>query len=147
MITLKKCRIQNFPPYDPFYSKIRSRKALEAEYTVYVNLLQSVLTTEQAAVKLGLSKPPPTMIENNQYLEQIWKQEQMRSFKDFLRWYNNKDVVPALEAMQKLIAFYHDKDIDMLKLGCTLPKLPNICSHKSTDAKLYPFTEGDGELL
>ena len=34
-----------------------------------------------------------------------------------------------------MIAFYHDKDIDMLKLGCTLPHLVNICLHKSTDAK------------
>ena len=64
-----------------------------------------------------------------------------------LRWYNNKDVVPTLEAMQKMIAFYHDKDIDMLKLCCTLPNLANICLHKSTDAKFYPFTEGDKDLL
>ena len=49
--------------------------------------------------------------------------------------------------MQKMIAFYHDKDIDMLKLGCTLPSLANICAHKSTDAKIYPFTEGDKDLL
>ena len=71
----------------------------------------------------------------------------MSSFKDFLRWYNNKDVVPTFEAMQKMIAFYHDKGIDMLKLGCTLPNLANICLHKSTDAKFYPFTEGDKDLL
>ena len=71
----------------------------------------------------------------------------MTSFKDFLRWYNNKDVVPTLEAMQKMIALYHDKDIDMLKLGCSLPNLANICLHKSTDANFYPFTEGDKDLL
>ena len=71
----------------------------------------------------------------------------MSSFKDFLRWYNNKDVVPTLEALQKNIAFHHDKDIDMLKLGCTLPNLANICTHKSTDAKVYPITEGDKDLL
>ena len=46
-----------------------------------------------------------------------------------------------------MIAFYHDKDIDMLKLGCTLRNLANICLHKSTDAKFYPFTEGDKDLL
>ena len=57
----------------------------------------------------------------------------MITFKDFLRWYNNKDVVPTLEAMQKMIEFYHDKGIDMLKLGCTLPNLANICLHKSTN--------------
>ena len=142
-------KMQNteLPAYDTFYSKLRSCNPLEAEYTNYVNLLKSGLTTEQAVVKLRLSKPPPTGIENYQYLQQIWKQEQMSSFKDFLRWYNNKAVVPTLEAMQKMIAFYHDKDIDMLKLGCTLPNLANICLHKSTDAKLYPFTEGDKDLL
>ena len=46
-----------------------------------------------------------------------------------------------------MIVFYHDKDNDMLKLGCTLPNLANICLHKSTDAKFYPFTEGDKDLL
>ena len=71
----------------------------------------------------------------------------MSSFKDFLRWYNNRDVVPTLEAMQRRINFYHGKDIDMLKLGCTLPNLANICLHKYTDAKFYPFTEGDKNLL
>ena len=142
-------KMQNpeLPPYDAFYSKLRSCIPLETQYTDYVNLLKSGLTTEQAVIKLKRSKPPPTGIENYHYLQQIWKQEQMSSFKDFLRWYNNKDVGPTLEAMQKTIAFYHDKNIDMLKLGCTLPNLANICLHKSTDAKFYPFTEGDKDLL
>ena len=119
------------PLHDAFYSKLRSCNPLEAKYIDYVNLLKSELTTKQAVVKLSLSKPPPTGIENYQYLQQIWKQEQMSSFEDFLRWYNTKNVVPTLEAMQKLIAFYHDKDIDMLKLGRTLPNLANICLHKA----------------
>ena len=34
-----------------------------------------------------------------------------------------------------------------MKLGCTLPKLSNICLHKSTDANFYPFTEGDKDIL
>ena len=92
------------PPCDAFYSKLRSCNPLEAEYTEYVNLLKSGLTTEQAVVELKLSKPPPTGIENYQYLQQIRKQEQMSSFKDFLRWYDNKDV-PTLEAMQKRLIF------------------------------------------
>ena len=46
-----------------------------------------------------------------------------------------------------MIAFYHDKNIDMLKLGCTLTNLADICLRKSTDAKFYPFTEGDEDLL
>ena len=70
----------------------------------------------------------------------------MTVFKDFLQWYNNKDVVPTLEAMQKMIQFYHNKGIDMLKLGCTLPNLANICLHKSTNYKFYPFCESDKDL-
>ena len=54
-------------------------------------------------------------------------------FSDFLKWYNNKDVVPTLKAMQKMIEFEHNKGIDLLKLGCTLPNLANICLHKSTE--------------
>ena len=131
------------PLYDAFYSKLRSCNPLEAGYTNYVNLLKSGLTTEQAVVKLRLSKPHLTGIENYQYVQQTWKQEQMSSLKDFLRWNNIKDVVPTLKAMQKMIAFYHDEDIDMLNFGSTLPNLVNICLHKSTDAKFFSFTEGD----
>ena len=111
------------PPYEAFYSKLRSCNLLEAEYADYVNLLKKGLTTEQAIGKLKLSKPPPTGVENYQYLQQIWKQEKMTSFKNFLRWYNTKDDVPTLEAKQKMIACYHDNDINikMLKIGCTLP--------------------------
>ena len=71
----------------------------------------------------------------------------MCTFIGFLRWYNNKDVVPTLEAMQKMLAFYHKKGIDMLRLGCTLPNLAFICLQKSTSAKFYSFTETDKDLF
>ena len=105
------------------------------------------MKTEEALSKMKLSKPPPSGEENYQNLLDIWNQENMCPFKDFLRWYNNKYVVPTLEAMQKMLAFYHKKGIDMLKLGCTLPNLANICLHKSTSAKFYPFNETDKDLL
>ena len=34
----------------------------------------------------------------------------------------------------------------MLKLGCTLPYLANICLHKSANYKFYPFCESDKDL-
>ena len=71
----------------------------------------------------------------------------MHYFSDFLKWCNNKDVVPTLEAMQKMIDFYHNKGIDMLKLGCTLANLDIICLHRLTGSKFYPFTESDKDLL
>ena len=72
--------------------------------------------------------------------------EKMTTFRDFLRWYNNKDVVATLQAMKKMMKFYHNQKIDMLKVGCTLPNLANICLHKSTDRKYYPFIEADKDL-
>ena len=72
-----KTQKTEFPPFDVFYSKLHSCNHLEVEYTDYVNLLKSGLTTEQAVVKLKLSQPPPARFENYQYLQQIWKQEQM----------------------------------------------------------------------
>ena len=71
----------------------------------------------------------------------------MRTFKQFLHWYNNYDVVPTLEAMRKMADFYHLKGIDMLNFGCTLPNLAIICLHKSITAKFYPFTENEKDTL
>ena len=105
------------------------------------------MTTEQAVVKLKLSKPLPTGTENYQQLQQIWKQEKMSSLKDVLRWYNKIDFVLTLEVMQKLIAFYHDKCINIMKLGCTLPYLANNCLHKPTVARFYSFTKGKKDPL
>ena len=143
----QKMNNSELPPYDAFFSKLRKVNPLEKDYSDYQKLLSSGLKTEEALSKMKFSKPPPSGEENYQYLLNIWNHENMCIFKNFLRWYNNKDVVPTLEAMQKMLAFYHKKGIDLLRLGCTLPNLANICLHKSTNAKLYPFTETDKDLL
>ena len=96
---------------------------------------------------LRFKKIFPTLDENYAFLRNIWVSEAMKSFKDFLMWYNNKDVVSTLEAMQKLIEFYHQKEIDKLCLGCTSRNLADICLHKLTDSNFYPSTESDKDLL
>ena len=102
---------------------------------------------EEALSEMKLSKPQPSGQEKSQYLLDLWNNENMLTFKDFLRWYNNKDVAPTLEGMQKMLVFYHKKEIDMLKLGCSFPNLAKSCLHKSISAKFYPFTETDRDLL
>ena len=86
-------------PYDAFFSKLRNVNPLEKDYLDYQKLLSSGWTTEEALYKTKLSKRPPSGEENYQYLLDKWNHETMGTFKDFLRWYNNKDVVPTLEAM------------------------------------------------
>ena len=63
----------------------------------------------------------------------------MQNFSDFREWYNNKDVVRTLKAMQKMTEFYHNKGTDMLKRGCTLLNSANICLHISTDSNFSPL--------
>ena len=113
------------PPCESFYIKLRSWEPLATEQKDFGNLLKIRITTEQAVIKLKLSKPLPTWSENYEYLPKKWKQEQVSSFKDFVRWCNQKNVVPILKAMQKMIVFNQDQHIYRLKLGCTLPKMAN----------------------
>ena len=105
------------------------------------------MTTEQAVIKLRRDRIPLTGAEKYSFLQSVWETNNLKCFSDFVKWYNNKNVVPTLEAMQKLIDFYHNNGIHMLKLGCTLQNWANICLHKSTDSKFYPFTESDKDLL
>ena len=46
----------------------------------------------------------------------------------------------------KLIQFYHQKKLVMLKLGCTHPTLSIFCSHKWTNEKTYPFCGEDTDF-
>ena len=135
------------PRYDAFFSKLRNVNPLEKDYSDYQDLRSRGLKTEEALSKMELSKPPPSGEENYQYLRDIWNHGKIYTFKDFLRWYNNKNVVPTLKPLQKMLAFYHKNVIDMLKLGCTLPNLANLCLHKSNSAKFYYSTETDKDLL
>ena len=47
----------------------------------------------------------------------------MSTFKDFLVWYNNLDVVPFLEAVEKMSQFWQERTIDMFKDGISVPGL------------------------
>ena len=55
--------------------------------------------------------------QNYAYCEQIWRDHDMKTFRDFLIWYNNRDLVPFLEAIEKQFLFYKLRHIDMFKDG------------------------------
>ena len=96
---------------------------------------------------MEFSEVHPTGTENYRFSEEMRENEQMKTLKDFLCWYNIEHVVPILEVMQKMVSFHHNKGIDMLKFGCTLPNLADIYLHKPTSAKFYPLKESDKDLL
>ena len=72
--------------------------------------------------------------------KRLFKQKGMRTFADWLRYYNNLDVAPGLEALEKMRAFYTEKVIDILKdavsvLGVSLHYL--LRGAVERDAELY----------
>ena len=53
----------------------------------------------------------------------VWRDNRMTTMRDYLIWYNNRDVEPFLEAIAKQATFYHDRHIDMFKDGISVPGL------------------------
>ena len=53
----------------------------------------------------------------------VWHDNRMTTLREFLIWYNNRDVVPFLEAIDKQFAFYQQQRIDMFKYGISVPGL------------------------
>ena len=120
------------PPYNEFFSRLRNCNPLDKSYSDYQSFVNSGCKSGGALEKLQVSAIPSTGQKKYAYSQQVWKNQDMQSFKDFLRWYKNKDVVPTLEAVKKMIELYHSKRIHMLKLGCTLPNLAKNCLQMSS---------------
>ena len=53
--------------------------------------------------------------------QRVFKEKGMRTFADWLRYYNNFDVAPGLEALEKMRNFYTEKGIDILKDAVSMP--------------------------
>ena len=59
--------------------------------------------------------------EEYKYCQEIWEKEGMRTMRDFLTWYNNLDVVPFVDALDKMKTFWKPYGIDMFKDCISLP--------------------------
>jgi hypothetical protein len=55
--------------------------------------------------------------------QRVWQDKDMSIMKNFLVWYSNKDIVPMLEAIEKMFQFYKNRHIDMFKDGISVPGL------------------------
>jgi len=51
----------------------------------------------------------------------LLRESGMTSFADWLRYYNNLDVGPFIEALQKMKTFYGERGIDICKDAVSLP--------------------------
>ena len=72
----------------------------------------------------------------------------MITVNDFLVWYNNLDVLPFLEAVEKMSAFWQERKIDMFKDGISVPGLTLKYLFSFLDEQTYfsLFDQGNSDL-
>ena len=62
-------------------------------------------------------------LEEYDLCKKVWLNKKMKTFKDFLVYYNNLDVASFLKAIEKCFNFYKTRCLDMFKDGLTVPGL------------------------
>ncbi|KAL8570241.1 hypothetical protein ACOMHN_029941 [Nucella lapillus] len=90
------------------------------KYVTSLDKLQETSLPPHSAFHSSLKNTNITEEEYRQ-CQSAWAEHNMTSLKDFLVWYNNKDVVPFLQALQTQIAMYSSLNIDLLKDGISVP--------------------------
>ena len=72
----------------------------------------------------------------------------MQSSEDFLVWYNNLDVVPFIEAVEKMSQFWRERKIDMFKDGILVPglTLKYLFSYFSPQTYFSLFDQANSDL-
>ena len=73
-------------------------------------------------------KNPNITDEEYTYCQQVWEENEMPTFKEFLIWYNNFDVVPFLKVVEKMSAFWQEWKIHMFKVPLLVPLTTNLQS-------------------
>ena len=78
----------------------------------------------------------------------VWHDNGMTTTRDYLIWYNNRDVLPFLEAIAKQFAFYHDRGIDMFKDGISVPGLSllHLFNDLPNDTNFVTFNRTNSDL-
>ena len=69
--------------------------------------------------------------------QEAWRVNGMTTLRDFLVWYNNRDVVPFLQAIDRQFAFYRQRGIDMFKQGISVPGLTLLYLFNNLQEKTY----------
>ena len=109
----------SLPPYEAFYSELKSQNVLDEN---------------------GKG------IENHNFLKSVWQQEGMRTFQDFLIWYNNRDCIGFVEAVENMLKFYRSRNIDMFKDSISVPGIARTLLFRSTGAKFPLFDSAHQDL-
>lgn len=111
-----KLEYTELPPYEAFFSSLKNCNVLEEEFFRYRQLVEDEKVPVSMALKtMNLKEKPRTGQENYQHLLKIWQDQGMRNMIDYLKYYNNLDVLPFCQAVSKMLRFYMTRNIDLFK--------------------------------
>ena len=78
--------------------------------------------------------------------QKVWTEQNMKTFKDYLIYYNNKDVEPFVTALNNHARFFRERGLDMFKDGISLPGLTLRFLFKDIDTPYVTFHQHDAHL-
>ena len=136
-------------PYETFHSTIKNCNVLEEEYISFQKLVNQGKSEQEALQILRLTSKPKTGPENYQWLQQLWTENQWSTFADFLKWYNDLDVNPMIQAIENMNEFYKQKHIDFMHQAISLPGVTmRVCFNSITDpeAEFHLFNEKNKDI-
>ena len=99
------------PPYQTFYSELKQRNVLEVRDKKDND--DDGDDQDQNDKVLGARR--------YRELQDIWRRRGMTTFRDFLEYYNNLDVGPFVQAVEKMQQFYFNHHIDLFKVAVSVP--------------------------
>ena len=122
------------PPYETFYSTIKGCNVLEEDYATFQKLINQGKSEQEALQALRLPSKPKTGPENYQWLQQLWDDNQRSTFADYLKWYNDLDVTPMIQAIENMNEFYKNIRIDFIHQAISIPGVAmRVCFNSITD--------------
>ena len=62
-------------------------------------------------------------LEEYQYCQCVWRENNMNTLRDFLMWYNNLDVQPFCDALERNVPVLEYRNIDLLRQDVSIPSI------------------------
>ena len=74
-------------------------------------------------VPYSLLKGKTVSNEDIDECEKVWKEQNMKTFGDYVRYYNDLDVTGLVEGIVKMSEIFRNQKLDIFKDGVSLPRL------------------------
>lgn len=112
----------NYDSYLRAFTENHTKGYFPYEWMTTVRKLKNTTLPLRESFYSSLTK---SLISESAYAQcvEVWKKNKMKTFKDFLIYYNNSDVKPFILALNNHAKFFKQRNIDMFKDGITLPGL------------------------